>query len=218
MLYMYSPSAHGGRSSAVVGQVLSKIKIIVHSSQIKLCTSEYYLGPGCFAQQFSFNSFIERETMWGFACLNLPFPRIQIIYIIHYQHGRPSNVTSNRFLAFDKSNRHYLSIPCRLTLNPRSFTKEKPPHNITGLVNLSVPGQNGHHFTDNIFGCIFVNEKFCTSIKISLKFLPKGSIRNNLALVEIMAWRRIGGNPLSEPMLTWFTHIFCTRGDELNIS
>ena len=38
-------------------------------------------------------------------------------------------------------------------------------------------------FTDNIFRCIFVNEKICILIKISLKFVPKGSIDNNPALV-----------------------------------
>ena len=41
-------------------------------------------------------------------------------------------------------------------------------------VNSSPPGQNGHHFADNIFRCIFVNENFCILIKISLKFVPKG--------------------------------------------
>ena len=29
---------------------------------------------------------------------------------------------------------------------------------------------------DNIFKCIFLNEKFCILIKISLKFIPKGPI------------------------------------------
>ena len=28
-------------------------------------------------------------------------------------------------------------------------------------VNSSPPGQNGRHFADNIFSCIFTNEKFC---------------------------------------------------------
>ena len=56
------------------------------------------------------------------------------------------------------------------------------------LTNLP-PGQNGHHFADDIFRCIFVNEKFCILIKISLKFVPKGLIDNNRALVWIMAWR-----------------------------
>ena len=33
------------------------------------------------------------------------------------------------------------------------------------------PGKNGRHFADDIFKCIFVNEKFCILIKISLKFV-----------------------------------------------
>ena len=36
---------------------------------------------------------------------------------------------------------------------------------------------------DNIIKCIFLNEKFCILIKISLKFIRKGPIDNNLALV-----------------------------------
>ena len=52
----------------------------------------------------------------------------------------------------------------------------------------SLPGQNGRHFTGDIFRCIIVNEKFCIFITISLKFVPKGPIDNNPALVQIMAW------------------------------
>ena len=47
----------------------------------------------------------------------------------------------------------------------------------------SPPGQDGRHFADDIFICIFVNEKFCILIKISLKFVPKVLIDNNPALV-----------------------------------
>ena len=54
---------------------------------------------------------------------------------------------------------------------------------INVFLNRSPPGQNGRHYADGIFGCIFVNEKFCISIKISLKFVPQGPIGNNLALV-----------------------------------
>ena len=36
---------------------------------------------------------------------------------------------------------------------------------------------------DAIFGCIFMNEKFPISMKISLKFVPKGPVDNNLGLV-----------------------------------
>ena len=45
------------------------------------------------------------------------------------------------------------------------------------------PGENGRHFTDDILRCIFTNEKFCISIKISLKFVPMGPIDKNIALV-----------------------------------
>ena len=45
------------------------------------------------------------------------------------------------------------------------------------------PEQNWHHFADDIFRCIFVNEKFDILIKISLKFVPKGPIGNKPALV-----------------------------------
>ena len=51
------------------------------------------------------------------------------------------------------------------------------------FINSSPSGQNGCHFTDDIFRCIFVNEKFCILIKISLKFVPKSPIDNNSALV-----------------------------------
>ena len=77
----------------------------------------------------------------------------------------------------------------------------------TGL-NSSPPGQNGRHFADDIFKCLFVNEKFCIMIKISLKFVPKGPNDNNPALVKILAWRRIGDKPLSEPMPTQFTNAY----------
>ena len=49
--------------------------------------------------------------------------------------------------------------------------------------NSSPPGQNGRYLTDDVFKCIFLNEKFCILIKISLKFVPKGQIDNNPALV-----------------------------------
>ena len=45
------------------------------------------------------------------------------------------------------------------------------------------PGHNGRHFSDDIFRCIFVNEKFSIVIKIPLKFVPKGPSGNNPALV-----------------------------------
>ena len=45
-------------------------------------------------------------------------------------------------------------------------------------MGLTPPGQNGRHFADNIFRCIFLNEKICILIEISLKFVLEGSIEN----------------------------------------
>ena len=50
-------------------------------------------------------------------------------------------------------------------------------------LNSSSPEQNGRRFADDIFACIFKNEKSCTLIRISPKFVPKGPIDNNPALV-----------------------------------
>ena len=61
------------------------------------------------------------------------------------------------------------------------------------------------NLADDIFCCIFLNENVWILIKISLKFVPKGPIDNETALVQVMDWRRTGHKPLSEPMLTHFT-------------
>ena len=60
---------------------------------------------------------------------------------------------------------------------------------------------DGHHFPEDIFRCIFLKENEWISIKISLKLVPKGSINNIPSLVQIMAWRWPGNKPLSEPMM-----------------
>ena len=52
------------------------------------------------------------------------------------------------------------------------------------------PGQNGRHFADDIIMCIFVNEKFYSFIKISLKILSKGPIDNSIGLDNGLAPNR----------------------------
>ena len=52
---------------------------------------------------------------------------------------------------------------------------------------------------------------------MSLKFVPKCPINNIPALVQIMAWRRPGDKPLSEPMMVSLpTHICATRSQWVN--
>ena len=84
--------------------------------------------------------------------------------------------------------------------------------NINYTFNTLRPMQNGRHFADDIFKRIFLNVNIWIQIKISLKFVPKSSIRNIPALIQIMAWRRPGDKPLSEPMMANLpTHICVTR-------
>ena len=71
--------------------------------------------------------------------------------------------------------------------------------------------QNGRHFADDMFKCIFVNENVWIPIKISLKFVPQGPINNIPALVQIMAWRRPSNKSLFGTMMVRLpTHICVT--------
>ena len=93
-----------------------------------------------------------------------------------------------------------------------SFRMENYFTRIITSVNTLRPRQNGRHFTDDNFKHIFLNENARISIKISLKFVPRGPINNIPALVQIMAWCRPGDKPLSEPMMVRLpTHICITR-------
>ena len=58
----------------------------------------------------------------------------------------------------------------------------------------------------------FLESKCMNSLKISLKFVPTVRINNIPAVVQIMAWRRPGDKPLSEPMtVSLLTHKCVTR-------
>ena len=50
-------------------------------------------------------------------------------------------------------------------------------------LNILKPRQDGHHFPEDIFKCIFLNENVQISIKIALKFVPNVPIDNIPALV-----------------------------------
>ena len=84
-------------------------------------------------------------------------------------------------------------------------------------INTLRPRQDGRHFADDIFTCIFFNENCRISIKFSLKYVRKGPIDNNPALFQIMAWCRSGDKPLSEPMMISLpTHMCVTRPQWVN--
>ena len=84
-------------------------------------------------------------------------------------------------------------------------------------INILRPRQNGRHFADDIFKCIFLNENIWIPVKISLKYVPKGPINNIPTFVQIMAWRRSGDKPLSKPMMVGLpAHICVTRPQWVN--
>ena len=84
-------------------------------------------------------------------------------------------------------------------------------HTLAG-VNTLRPRQDGPHFPDDNFKWIFLNENEWISVKMLLKFVPRGPINKIRALVQIMAWRRSGDKPLSESVMASSpTHICVTR-------
>ena len=78
-------------------------------------------------------------------------------------------------------------------------------------------GQDGRHFTDDIFKCIFLNENIWISLQISLEFVLKVRIDNIPALVQIMAWCWQGDKPLyGTMMISLSTHKCVTRPQWVN--
>ena len=100
-----------------------------------------------------------------------------------------------------------------LVMADQILSTQAPSHYLNqSWLNSLRPRPNRRHFADDIFKCIFENENEWISARISLKFVPKVQINNIPALVQIMAWRRPGDKPLSEPTLvSLLTHICVTR-------
>ena len=68
--------------------------------------------------------------------------------------------------------------------------------------------------SDHIFTYISLKENDRIPIQISLKFVPMSPNDNKPALVQAMAWRRTGDNPLPEPMMTQFLDAYMRhKGD-----
>ena len=79
------------------------------------------------------------------------------------------------------TNHGYINV--FLVYQQRGYITHAKAYTVRECFNSSPHGQSGRHFADDIFRCIFVNEKFHILIKISLKFVPKGPVDNNAALV-----------------------------------
>ena len=124
----------------------------------------------------------------------------------------PTTSTSDHCLIFLEYLRNYwCQGPCNFRNIPGTSNSEYIVFNTLKL------RQNARHFADDIFKCIFLNGNEWISLRISLKFVLKVRINNIRSLVQIMAWRRPGDKPLSEPMVvSLLTHICVTRPQWVN--
>ena len=85
-------------------------------------------------------------------------------------------------------------------------------------LNTLRPRQNGRYIPDDIFKRIFLNETWWISLKIWLKFVPNVRINKIPASIQVMAWRRPGDKPLSEPMMVRLPTLICvTRPQWVNV-
>ena len=78
----------------------------------------------------------------------------------------------------------YLCFQDCFTATVQQNNDNKIEHNKTLYIfHSSLLDKMAAILADGIFKCIFLNEKLCILIKISLKFVPKGLIDNNAPLV-----------------------------------
>ena len=131
---------------------------------------------------------------------------------------------SDRFIVYGLE-QHFRSSSAFANMNPSQCLGIYVPfiYNAcigqTNNLNTLRPRQNGRRFADDTFKRILLNENARILIKISPRFVPKGPISNNPALFQIMAWRRPGDKPLSDPMVVWsLTHICVTPPQWVQVS
>ena len=99
-----------------------------------------------------------------------------------------------------------------LFMNWKDFQPQEPGVPINTLRSR----QNGCHFPDDTFKCIFLNENVTISLKISLKFVPKHPINYIPALVQIMAWHLATSHYLNQWWLD-YQYIYASLGHTCSI-
>ena len=80
----------------------------------------------------------------------------------------------------------------------------------------SPPRQNGCHFGRWHFQMHFFNENDSIPIRIPLKCIPRSTVDIKPALVQVVAWHRLGDKPLPEPMITQFTDAYMRHYGEMS--
>ena len=141
---------------------------------------------------------------------------LTIVYSIFYSDAVQRKHESSASLAFVWGIHRDRWIP-RIKGQLRGKCFHLMTHRVVTLFTTLRPRRNGQHFADYIFKRIFFNENVCISIKISLRFVLKGSINTITAFVQIMDWCRSGDKTLSEPTVVSLpTHICVSRHQWVN--
>ena len=132
-----------------------------------------------------------------------------VIFILEFPTAIQSFYNMSSYSGMDKKSETWLSA--KNFILPGMGIEYSNQIRSVWLYNTLRPRQNGQHFADDIFKCIFFFENVWILIKILLKFVPKVRINNIPALVQIMAWCRPGDKPLSEPMVvSLLTHLYAS--------
>ena len=69
-------------------------------------------------------------------------------------------------------------------------------------IDSSSPRQNGHHFADGILKLVFLNEDYCTLIKISPRSVPEGQVITDSTLAQLL-FRHWTGHKSRYPNEIW---------------
>ena len=87
----------------------------------------------------------------------------------------------------------------------------------TRYFNSLRPRQNGHHFQTTFSNVISWMKMYEFPLRFHWSLFPRVDFNNIPALGQIMAWRRPGDKPLSEPMMvSLLTHRCATRPQWVN--
>ena len=163
-------------------------------------------------------SHIEAEIKWQIYCRQ-NFQIYSLEKISNFDYNVTSNSASVQVMAWCRTgtkplpwtNMTQFTDACTRHLVSVSWMMTQPPHSFMIpwiAMNTWRPRQNNRHFLNDYFKWIILYENVWISMKISLNFVSKGPINDIPALVHLMAWRRLGDKPLSEPMMVSLTDAY----------
>ena len=112
----------------------------------------------------------QNTTMW----VNGAWIKYITLYV--QKHITPCTVVITSLLVRDKPLEAPASVKRSLlehSTDKKQVIPPPPPTHTHTHFNSSLLGQNGRHFADDIFKCIFVNQNVWILLKVSLKFIPK---------------------------------------------